>query len=102
MSRGSLHAPSPSRPPSSAPARPPKRQLVPGSVRPRADEAKEEVYNPVAAPKRKRVEEEPEITEIPKASPLGAHADDVTARRAHASAVRASMRMHGGTRRIHA
>ncbi|GBF92995.1 hypothetical protein Rsub_05831 [Raphidocelis subcapitata] len=42
-------------------------ELVPGSVRPRADEApQEEVYRGVAAPKRKRVEEQPTVTEIPK------------------------------------
>lgn len=43
-----------------------KEELVPESVRPRAEEAQEEVYKGVAAPKRKRVEDEPMVTEIPK------------------------------------
>ncbi|KIY95633.1 survival of motorneuron-related-splicing factor 30 [Monoraphidium neglectum] len=46
-----------------------KEELVAGSVRPRAEEVREEVYKGVAAPKRKRVEDEPEVTEIPKTTP---------------------------------
>lgn len=45
---------------------PPHTQLLPESVRPRHEEAAEEVYKGVAAPKRKRVDDEPEVTEIPK------------------------------------
>ncbi|KAI8462431.1 MAG: hypothetical protein J3K34DRAFT_527755 [Monoraphidium minutum] len=43
-----------------------REELVPGSVRPRVEEVSEEVYKGVAAPKRKRVEDEPIVTEIPK------------------------------------
>lgn len=68
-----------------APRAPPP-QLVAESVRPRVEEEGEEVYKGVAAPKRKRVEEEPVVTEIPKAR--AARAARSAARAAHSAARR--------------